>query len=145
MLAVTTASEIFRLRFNNMRSEFRSKMLLLRKWHRNLIKSCRWSNNNRFSKDSLNRPFKDNLYIHSSLHTSQFPTPTQASQAWTLSFRTRQPRTSDTIRVLWEANKLNSSKRIIRYTARSIHSLGPYLRPVEALESSTSAIIAVLF
>jgi hypothetical protein len=71
--------------------------------------------------------------------------PTQVNQASTDSFRTRQPQTSDTIRVLWEANKLSCTKRIIRSTVPFIPNLEPCLKPVEALDSSTSVIIAGLF
>ena len=145
MLGVTTASEIFRQKCKNMRSRLRGKMRLFRKWSRNLIKSCRWCKVYRLSKDNLNRIFflPHSLNIHSHLHMCQYPT--QVNQASTGSFRTRQPQTSDTIRVLWEANKLSSTKRIIRSTVRFTPNLEPCVRPVEALESSTSVIIAGLF
>ncbi len=143
MLVVIIASETFRQKFKPMRQKFRSKMRQLLKSNRTWIKSWRCSKVNKLSKNRLNRTFFGNLNNHSSLHTSRFLI--QVNQASTDSFRIREPQTSDTIRVLWEANKLSSLKRIIRSSVRIIPSLGRYLRPAEALESSTSAIIAALF
>ena len=107
--------------------------------------SYRCSKDNKLTLDHLCRTFIHRPINLSILNTGQFPTHTQHNQAWTPSSQIRQPRTLDTIRVLWEANKLNSIKRTIRSSVRSIHSLGPCLEQVEALESSTSVIIAVLF